>query len=1805
LLLCITVLATAVLPRAVGAQTYIFTHLAGTPGGAGVSDGLGRAARFNGPDAVAVDAAGVVYVADTINHTIRKITPAGQVTTIAGLARTGGSADGTGSAARFFTPGGVAVDASGNVFVADTGNHTIRKITPAGVVTTFVGSPGSSGNNDGTGIVARFSGPTDLAFDASGVLFVADTGNSTIRKVTTAGVVSTFAGLPGVTGTSDGTGAGARFNGPKGIAIAPSGTIYVSDTQNHTIRAITPAAQVTTLAGLAGVFGWTDATGASARFRYPEGASVDAAGVLYVADGVNYKIRRITSGGVVTTLAGSGLGYADGTGAAVKFDNASDVAVDLATTTIYVADSGNDAVRALTAAGVTTTFAGEPAADGAVDGTGTAARFDDPRSLAVDPSTGDVFVADAVNHVIRKITAAGVTTTLAGEAGVQGSSDGTGTAAHFAFPSGIGIGPSGNLLVSDTGNHTIRKVTQAGVVTTLAGAADVSGSTDGTGSAARFNSPRGLGVDATGDIYVADSGNHTIRKITASGVVTTLAGVAGATGSTDGIGSAARFNTPYGVAARPNGTLYVADRNNHTIRRISTTADVTTLAGQAGVSGYLDGIGSAAGFRSPQGVGVDSLGLIYVADTSNSMIRTVTSAGVVTTVGGSVLAYESVDGAGSYARFAVPGGIAADATGNIYVADTGNNAIRKGTLGGATTGELTVLLQGTGSGTVTSTPSGILCGTDCHETLTLGTVVTLNAVATFGSVFTGWTGTGCSGTNECVMTFDGSTAVAATFESSFTLSVSKTGTGTGTVNTVKAGIACGSDCSESYPVGVLVTLTATADAGSAFAGWAGGGCSGTGSCTVTMNAATSVVATFNALPPVTLTVQKTGTGALYGTVTSAPAGISCGADCNELYALGTAVTLTASTSAGIFFAGWSGGGCSGTGTCVVTMNTANTVQAQFSLAQAYLTVTKVGTGTGTVTSSPAGISCGSDCGETYTLPNTVTLTAVPNTGSTFAGWSGACTGTGTCVVTLTVNTTATATFNAVPPAQTLTVSTSGTGSGTVTSSPAGILCGADCSESYANGTVVTLTATPTGGSIFAGWSGSCGGTGTCVVTMTVARSVTATFTTSAPSNPLLSILLGGTGSGSVTSTPLGLACPDACAQDFPSGTVVTLQATPSSGSTFSGWSGGGCTGTGACVLTLTASTTVAATFTSAPPPTQWSLTVLKTGSGTGSVTSAPAGISCGADCGETYADGTVVTLTANASSGSFFAGWSGSCAGTGACVVPMTSAKAVAATFNTTPPPTQSTLTVLPSGTGSGAVTSTPPGITCGSDCTETYANGIAVTLMATADAGSTFEGWSGGGCSGTGACTVSLAASTSVTATFTASQPPTTIHTVYLAEGATSSFLDTRLALLNMEAVDATATLTFQPSGAAPIVVNLPVPAQRRVTFDPKNVPGLVSAEFATKIESPVTLIVDRTMSWDPTGYGAHAEKAIDAPAFTWYLAEGATHSGFNLFYLLQNPNPVPAQVLVRYFTPTGAPLEKTYTLPPTSRTNIWVNVETFPGLGAALASTDVSAQFICLGDVPIIVERALYLDRPGQTFAAGHESAGVTAPATEWFLAEGATGAYFDLFVLVANTTNTDAAVEANFLLPNGTVVPKTYTVKANSRFNIWVDQQDPLLADTAVSTFVQSTNGVPIIVERALWWPGTFDQWYEAHNSPGATTTGITWAMAEGEVGGPRDIDTFILLANLSPAAGPVDVTLVFENGTRATKTFTVNANSRFNVDVRTEFPQAIGTRFGAVVESTGTTPVQLVVERAMYWDANGQVWAAGTNVLAHLVRVTRPQ
>jgi sugar lactone lactonase YvrE len=323
-----------------------------------------------------------------------------------------------------------------------------------------------------------------------------------------------------------------------------------------------------------------------------------------------------------------------------------------------------------------TTFAGQAEEGGYADGDSDQAEFRLPNSIAAD-AAGNVYVADTANNTIRKIDTNGVVSTLAGVPGRHGSNDGDGASARFWAPFGIAVDAAGTVYVADTGNNTIRRISTNGIVTTLAGMAGQPGSTNGPGASARFRNPWGVAVDRADNVYVADMSNDTIRKIKPSGMVVTVAGQAGIIGNIDGFGTDAQFNNPFAIAVDDGGNLYVSDSANNLIRKISPSRVVSTLAGLPGNAGNTDGNGDGARFWNPQGLTVDRAGNIYVADTGNNLIRKITPMGEVTTVAGLSGVSGTADGVGKEARFNGPGGITVDRAGNIYVADTNNHAIRK------------------------------------------------------------------------------------------------------------------------------------------------------------------------------------------------------------------------------------------------------------------------------------------------------------------------------------------------------------------------------------------------------------------------------------------------------------------------------------------------------------------------------------------------------------------------------------------------------------------------------------------------------------------------------------------------------------------------------------------------------------------------------------------------------------------------------------------------------------------------------------------------------------------------------------------------------------------------------------------------------------------------------------------------------------------------------------------------------------------------------------------------------------------------
>ncbi|PHS17481.1 MAG: hypothetical protein COA86_09290 [Kangiella sp.] len=484
--------------------------------------------------------------------------------------------------------------------------------------------------------------------------------------------------------------------------------------------------------------------------------------------------------------------------------------------------------------------------------------------------------------------------------------------------------------------------------------------------------------------------------------------------------------------------------------------------------------------------------------------------------------------------------------------------------------------------------------------------------------------------------------------------------------------------------------------------------------------------------------------------------VNCQVNCDTLIDESANVVLTAVPVTGYRFLQWNGA-CTGTNSCSVDMNTDRTVAAVFveedqDLETFTLSLSK--TGNGTISSNPSGIDCGSSCIADFDQNTSISLTAIASSGYVFDRWTGACSGSNNCTVNMTADRSVAAVFNEESSTQNYNLSVVINGSGNVTSSPSGINCGADCSESYAENTQINLTASANSGWVFSSWSGSCSGQDTCSVNMNANKSVTATYIEETVVTHLLTVTLSG--DGSVTSNPVGINCGNDCTEGYDENLQVDLTANASAGFVLSSWSGA-CSGAGSCSVTMDSAKTVTATFIEENLE-QFNLSVVIAGGG--SVTSSPSGINCGSDCDESYEDGTSVSLTATADDGFTFSQWTGSCSGNGACDITVDSNKSVTAEFIALQ---NFDLTVVV--TGSGSVTSDPTGIDCGGDCSQTFEENTNISMTAIPDSGFKLDHWENA-CTGNGSCSFDMDGVKSLTAVFVEDVVPDVLIENYSPSG-------------------------------------------------------------------------------------------------------------------------------------------------------------------------------------------------------------------------------------------------------------------------------------------------------------------------------------------------------------------------------------------------------------------------------------------------------
>jgi sugar lactone lactonase YvrE len=682
-------------------------------GGGGTASGnVATNAALTTPSAVLVDPSGNIYISDTGNAIVRLVSAAtGIMTTVAGTGTPGYAPSqdgGPATSAQLTTPEGLALDLSGNLYIADSGNNRIRMVAAGtGIITTVAGT-GTAGYvaaQDGNAATsAELNGPYGVAVDASGNLYIGDTTNQRIRMVT-AGIITTVAGtgVNGYVAAQDGALAvSAELSNPRGLSLDGSGNLFIADTNNSRIRRIDVGTGIiTTVAGITPARGATEAgdggLATAATMKTPYSVAVDPVGNIFITDPGFERIREVAaSTGIITTVAGTGTAGSTidpGTATSAKLNSPYGVALD-SNGNYYIADASNNRVRKVSG-GTITTIAGVYAGTGNFSGDGgaaTSAQLYIPTGMSFDAS-GNLFFADSGNNRVRKVSGGSITT-VAGNGTTTATENVTALNTGISYPFALAFDPGGNLYITDVRNALVREVTAGtNIVTAFAG----NGTTgyDGDGQAANganteINYPYAMTIDPSGNVFIADTINNRVRMVAVgTGIITTIAGTGTGLFNGDGAATSSNLYYPDGVVLDANGNLFIADEANDRIRMVANAATggntMITIAGN-GTAGYSgDGnVPTNSEIDAPHGLAIDSSGNLYIADSQNSCIRKVTSpatvTGVITTVAGicnsSVTGFSGDGGPATSARLALPSDVKVDANGVLYISDTNNNRIR-------------------------------------------------------------------------------------------------------------------------------------------------------------------------------------------------------------------------------------------------------------------------------------------------------------------------------------------------------------------------------------------------------------------------------------------------------------------------------------------------------------------------------------------------------------------------------------------------------------------------------------------------------------------------------------------------------------------------------------------------------------------------------------------------------------------------------------------------------------------------------------------------------------------------------------------------------------------------------------------------------------------------------------------------------------------------------------------------------------------------------------------------------------------------
>ena len=728
----------------------------------------------------AIDSSGNMYIADPLNDVIEKVTSGGTLSIFAGTGRTGVPTAGPATSSDLNHPDGVAVDSSGNVYIADTINDVIEKVTPSGTLSIIAGTPGHHAPpTPGPATSSSLYHPAGVAVDGSGNVYIADTDNEMVEEVTTGGTLSIIAGTGTSGAPTPGPATSSDLSNPSGVAVDSSGNVYIADTNNQVVEKVTPGTPGTlSIAAGTGTSGApTPGPATSSDLSDPSGVATDSSGDVYIADQANGRIEEVTPSGTLSIIAGTGGQGPPTPGPATSSNlyNPAGVAVD-SSGDVYISD-GLAGVVAEVASGSLSIAAGLIDYGPPTAGPATSSDLSDPSAVAAD-RVGDLYVADPLNDVIEKVTSGGTLSIFAGTGRTGVPTAGPATSSDLNHPDGVAVDSSGNVYIADTINDVIEKVTPSGTLSIIAGTpGHHAPPTPGPATSSSLYHPAGVAVDGSGNVYIADTDNEMVEEVTTGGTLSIIAGTGTSGAPTPGPATSSDLSNPSGVAVDSSGNVYIADTNNQVVEKVTPgTPGTLSIAAGTGTSGApTPGPATSSDLSDPLGVATDSSGDVYIADQANGRIEEVTPSGTLSIIAGTGGQGPPTPGPATSSNLHSPAAVAVDRYGNLFIADLGNSDVEE------VFGVASVMLDPTATSlscapTMLSAGAATACTATVSDTAASGLMTPTGNVSFVSSPSSGTflsssacqlTGTAATGVASCQVSFTPSAPGSYTVTASY------------------------------------------------------------------------------------------------------------------------------------------------------------------------------------------------------------------------------------------------------------------------------------------------------------------------------------------------------------------------------------------------------------------------------------------------------------------------------------------------------------------------------------------------------------------------------------------------------------------------------------------------------------------------------------------------------------------------------------------------------------------------------------------------------------------------------------------------------------------------------------------------------------------------------------------------------------------------------------------------------------------------------------------------------------------------------